>query len=134
MREHGNADCCDDPQPGGVKRSMTERAKSLLKRKHTAERGTFMWLDRSYNSKIDYDAMIESVHNYHPRQNKNEMIPLCEPTGQFNFKVKERVLGIDQLGKAVSMYFKLLKAVAIFYGLVIFLSIPLFVLYSSGEM
>jgi hypothetical protein len=81
--------------------------------------------------------MLATINSYHPRNKafgKADLIPLSEPTGMLNWKISEKVLGIDVLGKAVSMYFKMLKSFVLFFIWVTILCIPLFILYSSGEM
>jgi len=57
-----------------------------------------------------------------------------EPTGFLNWRKETKVEDIDQLGIAVTLYFKLLKSIVMFFSFVVFMSIPLYILYSSGEM
>ena len=60
-------------------------------------------------------------------------LPLCISTGILSGKVKKRLYGIDDLGMGVSIYFKLLKAIILFFTFAILAMSPLLYIYSCGE-
>ena len=64
-----------------------------------------------------------------PRQ-----VPLCIDTGSLSGSFTKQLYGFDDLGIAVSIYFKLLKSLAIFFTFCSILCIPLYYLYSCGDM
>jgi hypothetical protein len=67
---------------------------------------------------------------------KQEKIPLCINSGSLvmNKKDKEILYGMDELGLGVSLYFKLLKSLVFFFVVVSVINIPIFYIYSQGEM
>ena len=58
---------------------------------------------------------------------------MCENFGWLSHK-QEEVNNLDKLGKAVSIYFKLLKSLIVLFILFAFMSIPLYIIYSAGEV
>jgi len=80
-----------------------------------------------------------SVNQFHPRMKidgKLEKIPLCINSGslRLNQNAKKELYGIDELGLGVSLYFKLLKSLVFFFVVVAIINIPIYYIYSQGEM
>jgi hypothetical protein len=77
------------------------------------------------------------VNTRHPRIAENGSpcnIPLCIDTGSFGWNDGKELNVFDELGIAVSTYFKLLKIYILFFLVCTVICIPLFYLYSSGNM
>ena len=81
--------------------------------------------------------MKAAVNLKHPRMvinGKNEEIPLCISTGRLLGAFEDKRQGFDDLGIAVSIYFKLLKSFISLFMVCSILCIPLYYIYSSGSM
>ena len=79
--------------------------------------------------------MKATVNTAHPRmaiQGSPQPIPLCINTGSLMSSTKE-LFGLDELGIAVSIYFKLLKSLTIFFTLCSVVCIPLIYFYGCGD-
>lgn len=61
-------------------------------------------------------------------------LSLCIETGRLSNAVSKQLFGLDDLGIATSIYFKLLKAVICIFCVCSIVCIPLFTLYANGEM
>lgn len=73
----------------------------------------------------------------HPRIRLNgtsRKIPLSEPTGKLGGKKDAEVNSFEELGIGVSLYFKILKRMTIFFFVASILSSPLAFIYSRGEV
>jgi len=80
-----------------------------------------------------------AVNLFHPRikiDGKLEKVPVCIKSGnlKMNQKEKEQLYGMDELGLGVSLYFKLLKSLTIFFVVISLLNIPIYYIYSQGAM
>lgn len=82
---------------------------------------------------LSYEKMCDVVNREHPRRN-GELIPLCISTGRLSRAGSDHVDGIDELGIGVSMYFKLLKGLILFFSFCLILNAPLMYIYSRGLM
>ena len=118
-----NSKAIDNEENGGVKRFMTR--KSTLK-----------WLDEGYQETIKPEEMIKSVNQYHPRmftENGPELIPLCSDVGWLSQKQGETT-HFDKLGKATSIYFRLLKSLIVLFLFFSVMATPLYIMYSAGNV
>ena len=61
-------------------------------------------------------------------------LPFCINTGTLGWGDKTKMFGLDKLGIAVSIYFKLLKSFIIFFLVCTLTACPLYYFYSSGNM
>ena len=87
--------------------------------------------------------MKANVNMRHPRlvkegklpKDQSELvpIPLCIETGSLTTIEDRELCGLDELGIAVSIYFKLLKSLITFFMVCTTLCIPLFFVYSAGN-
>ena len=81
--------------------------------------------------------MKAAVNLKHPRSiidGEPRPIPLCIDCGSL-VRINQNILfGLDDCGIAVSIYFKLLKSFIIFYTLLSLMCVPLYYMYSCGEM
>ena len=62
------------------------------------------------------------------------LIPLCIDTGSLINAGEKEIYGLDNFGIAVSIYFKLLKSFIIFFSFCTIICVPLYFLYSCGNM
>mmetsp|Transcript_511 Transcript_511/g.524 ORF Transcript_511/g.524 Transcript_511/m.524 type:complete len:90 (-) Transcript_511:3636-3905(-) len=61
-------------------------------------------------------------------------MPLCINTGRLMNSSNKEQYGLDDLGMGVSIYFKLLKSMIIFFIFCSVISSPLYYFYSSGDI
>ena len=81
--------------------------------------------------------MKANANSKHPRKIINReptLIPLCIDTGRLLASSKNKVYGLDELGIAISIYFKLLKSFILFFVVCSVIASPLYFLYSSGDV
>jgi len=97
-------------------------------------------MDDEYEITISPAALFRSINQYHPRifnayfgASGPQPIPLSESTGYLSCW-SQTPTHIDHLGKAVSIYFKLLKSLIVLMVFLSLLSLPLYMLYSKGEV
>jgi hypothetical protein len=90
---------------------------------------------------LSYDKLIASINLKHPRHMNDdkepENISLCVSTGNLWRKCGkkgEEHDGIDDLGIAVSIYFKLLKSLVILFLICSVVCSPLYFFYSCGNV
>ena len=105
--------------------------KTFMQRKQTLK-----YLDEGYQEQISPEDMMKSVNQYHPRmytENGPEKIPLGENVGWLSSN-SEDINNIDKLGKAVSIYFKLLKSLIVLFLFFSVMATPMYVIYSAGEV
>jgi len=80
--------------------------------------------------------MLLSVNMHHPRKyvnNEPKKISLCIPTGSLSARAKKEISGMDELGMGVSIYFKLVKSMVVFFIVCLLVLTPLLYIYSCGE-
>ena len=105
---------------------------SILERRETKNWGK----GGGTKGNLSYDKLIAAINLKHPRQIRDgvpRQIPICISTGGLVCSKKE-LYGIDDLGIAVSIYFKLLKSLIWFFLICSMLCIPLYFLYSCGNV
>jgi hypothetical protein len=86
---------------------------------------------------LSYEKMKQVVSLNHPRKfkdGKSVKISLCEQTGGLASQKDFQVNAFEEMGVGVSLYFKFMKSVIAFYFFCTFLCIPLYYLYSRGEV
>ena len=106
--------------------------KSILERRETKNWGK----GGGTKGNLSYDKLIAAINLKHPRQIRDGVprrIPLCISTGGLVCSKKE-LYAIDDLGIAVSIYFKLLKSLIWFFLFSSMMCIPLYFLYSCGNV
>lgn len=77
------------------------------------------------------------VNQKHPRimvDGEPQPIPYCIGTGNLLFSGGKELHGIDNLGIAVSIYFKLLKSIIWFFMFCSLVSMPVYFIYSCGNV
>jgi len=77
------------------------------------------------------------VNQRHPRmiiEKEPQPIPLCIDTGRLMSSSDKKIFGLDSLGMGISIYFKLLKSMVVFFILCCIIYSPLFYFYSCGEV
>jgi hypothetical protein len=85
---------------------------------------------------LSCQKMEAVVNSKHPRvivDGQRRLIPICVSTGRL-LSSKSTISGLDQVGIAASIYFKLLKALILMFFVCVLISSPLFWFYSSGEV
>ena len=95
------------------------------------ERGAGQQANLSY---LKLKAVINLKHPRMVIDGKNQRIPLCIPTGRLLNSFEQKLQGFDELGMAVSIYFKLLKSFITMFSICSVLCIPLYYIYSCGDM
>jgi len=107
--------------------------KSMVMRKSTnnwqqgqGKKGNLSYLKMKANMNMKHPRIII---NGEPRQ-----IPLCIDTGRLLTSDEKHLFGLDELGIAVSIYFKLLKSLVIFFTVVTMVCMPLLYFYGCGDM
>jgi hypothetical protein len=106
--------------------------RSILERRETKKWGK----GSGPKGNLSYDKLEATINLKHPRQIKDGVakpIPLCISTGGLMCG-KKQLYGIDDLGFAVSIYFKLLKSFITFFLVCSVMCIPLYFLYSCGNV
>jgi len=107
--------------------------QSIMKRK-----ATLQWKQgEGKHSNLSYLKMEANTNMKHPRQiinGEHRQIPLCVDTGRLMTSSGKELFGLDELGIAVSIYFKLLKSLTIFFVICSVVSVPLYFLYGCGDM
>jgi hypothetical protein len=108
--------------------------RSIIDRKNTKN-----WKsDAGSKNNLSYSKMRTNMNQKHPRimVNGEPMpIPLCIKTGSLMVSSSSKELyGIDNMGIAVSIYFKLLKSLIAFFMVCSMLCIPLYFVYSCGNI
>jgi hypothetical protein len=86
---------------------------------------------------LSFEKMKANANSKHPRKIINReptLIPLCIDTGRLLASSKNKVYGLDELGIAISIYFKLLKSFILFFVVCSVIASPLYFLYSSGDV
>jgi hypothetical protein len=84
-----------------------------------------------------YDKMKSVTILRHPHKvidGEPKRVPYCIDTGSMWSAFNKNLYGFDDLGIAVSIYFKLLKTMGCFFVLCTILSIPMYYIFSSGDM
>ena len=77
--------------------------------------------------------MTEAVDQSHPRdKSTNTLIPISKGTG--SFRKSDKGTGIQDLGIAVSTYFKILKILLYFFSFFSILCLPLYFIFSCGHV
>ena len=82
---------------------------------------------------LSHEKLMDVVDQQHPRRN-DEPISLMIPMGSFGMCRGKTVQGVDELGIGVTLYFKLLKSMGIFFFVCFLLHVPLIVVYSTGKL
>jgi hypothetical protein len=107
--------------------------KSIMDRRQTKN-----WSKGGGNKgNLSYDKLLASINLKHPRHMKDgepEPISMWISTGNLITCSKEQKHGIDDLGIAVSIYFKLLKSFINFFLLCSVICIPIYFFYSCGNV
>ena len=86
-----------------------------------------------YKQKLSLELMNDAVDQRHPRDRQsNCLIPLSKGTG--SFRKADKGEGIQDLGIAVSTYFKILKMLMYFFSLFTIMCLPLYFIYSCGSV
>jgi hypothetical protein len=89
------------------------------------------------NEHLRYDKMKAITILRHPHKvidGEPKEVPFCISTGSMWASFQKQLYGFDDLGIAVSIYFKLLKAMTCFFIVCSILSIPLYYIFSNGDM
>jgi hypothetical protein len=77
--------------------------------------------------------LVKTVNSQHPREKiDNTLVPLSKGTGSFRKSDKSK--GIEDLGIAVSTYFKILKMLMYLFYLFTILCTPLYFIFSCGSV
>lgn len=107
--------------------------KSILERRETKN-----WKSNAgLKNNLSYDKMRTVINQKHPRVIVNgepQPIPYCINTGSLLSSSSKELYGIDNLGIAVSIYFKLLKSFIGFFLVCSMLCMPLYFVYSCGNV
>jgi hypothetical protein len=107
--------------------------KSILERRETKN-----WRsDAGKNNKLSYEKMRTVMNQKHPRvmvDGEPQQIPMSIDTGSLLSSSGKELHGIDNLGIAVSIYFKLLKSIITFFMVCSVFCIPIYFVYSCGNV
>jgi hypothetical protein len=117
---------------------MQAERGDLVHKSMMIKKKTNSW-ETGYGKKgnLSYAKMRAAVNLRHPRVNVDgepREVPLCVDTGRLTGSTKKELHGLDELGIATSIYFKLLKALIGIFCLCSFVALPLYFLYASGKM
>lgn len=77
------------------------------------------------------------LNHKHPRDRvdgKHMPFKMCVDTGRLTKSSKNHMLPFEELGISISIYFKLLKAVIFIFFICTLVNVPLYIIYSSGDM
>jgi hypothetical protein len=107
--------------------------KSMIMRKSTNN-----WKQgEGKKGNLSFLKMKANTNMKHPRitiDGESREIPLCIDTGRLLTSSDKKLFGLDELGMGVSIYFKLLKSLVIFFVLCTMLCLPLLYFYGCGDM
>lgn len=109
---------------------MIKRSHTLKWKKDESQTSIFLKGNLSYDK---MKAVTLLKHPYKIVKGKPTKIGMCDSTGSL-FGFRQKLNALDELGMGVSIYFKLLKCLVHFFILCSIVCMPLYYLYSSGNM
>ena len=116
---------------------MTRKATSGSAVTRQLSRGaTFNWLNDADQRVFDIDEVQKELKYMHPHIEQDgaiELVPLDKEEGVLDWNFDPRKPEIIEVGKTVSVYLKFLSSMAWVMVLVMIFSLPLVILYSTGN-
>lgn len=128
LLKSGGADLDIEKQERGKSLHQSMISRSATKRWSTGQgkKGNLSFLKMKANENLKHPRIVV--------KGEPSLIPLCVDTGRLINSFGNKIYGLDDLGIAVSIYFKILKSFIVFFFLCSVVCIPLFFLYSCGDM
>lgn len=118
--------------------AMSAKSGQDLYRSMISKKVTRKWkMGEGKHGNLSYEKMRATINQRHPRvlvDGEQKEIPLCVSTGRLITSSNRELFGLDDMGVAVSIYFKLLKSLINLFMIFCLLYSPIYYLYSCGSV